>query len=109
MAGANREAIEATLDLLAEVSNSVSISVPLADFADWLEALGQDTFHVCRREDAAGLHVFAKGYRRNTFVSFDAGAEVVDVIGHVVPPRDAAHRFLDLPSSEVANLRAGGR
>jgi hypothetical protein len=110
MAG-NREAIAASLDLLVELSHSTSVSVPLADFGDWVDVLGFEGFHVCRREpgepEGDRLTVFATGFYRKVYVAVDTRAD--DVVGHVVPPGDGDNRFLDLPLSEVANLRAGGR
>lgn len=106
--GANREAIAATVDLLVEVSRSVSVSVPLADFGDWLDVLGYDQFYVSRRGDTPGeLHVHATGFSHKVYVAVDTRA--AEVVGHEVPQRDADRQFLDLPRSEVANLRAGDR
>jgi hypothetical protein len=108
--GANKEAIAATLDLLAELSPSVSVSVPLEDFGDWMEALGYDAFSVCRREGRKGskLSVHATGFFGDTtYVAVDTRAD--KLLGHVVPPRKDEEPFLRLPIAEVANLRAGDR
>jgi hypothetical protein len=106
--GANKEAIAATLDLLVELSNSVAVSVPLDDFADWLEALGREDFHVCRTDGKPDvLTVFSTAFHRGKYVAVDTKA--ADIVGHEVPSRDADRMFLDLPLAEVANLRAGDR
>lgn len=96
------EAIAATLDQVAAVTESFSVHVPAEDFRTWVEELGKTHFAVNRQKDLPGAHAHVAGYRNGTYVQVHCVAE--GIADHDLPDREAKDWWLDLPVAEAAKL-----